>query len=126
MPSDTESFVLIVEDIDWSDRWKNWIVYNIPNYVTSFTEGILVLPKGCKVLHNDHKHQRYDGPTILENERRFHHHYMFRLVALNISTLDLSRDELHTPSYDDLLAAMYPHIIKETTLMGTYDGIHHD
>lgn len=123
-PSDTQSFALIVEYIDTIDRQKHWVIYNIPSDVTELSEGIFLLPSGCSVLLNDWNHLRYDGPSL--SYRGHSHRFMFRLIALNVQTLDLSSDTKYVKTYKDLEHAMNPYILNEATLMGTYEQTMHN
>jgi Raf kinase inhibitor-like YbhB/YbcL family protein len=122
-PEATQSFVLIVEDDNSPNLFKHWIVYNIPGTVTELGEGILVLPEGAVVLRNGDQKLRYDGPSPRDGKQ---HCYIFRLVALSVTNLDLYTGIGRVPSYDELYRSMHPYILKETTLMGTYDANNHD
>lgn len=129
IPNNTQSFVLIVEDPDAPDPakpeliFKHWIVYNIPAHINELEEGIHMLPTGCIVLVNDNKHLQYDGPSPKIGE----HRYYFRLYALNIKKLHITLPSTKTtPMYDDLYRSMKPYIIKEATLMGTFDSVHYN
>lgn len=85
-PSSTQSYALIVEDIDTKpNHYKHWILYNIPSSVSELTEGILVWPTGANVLRNDYKHYRYDGPLPKDGKK---HHYVFRLYALSVKKME--------------------------------------
>jgi Raf kinase inhibitor-like YbhB/YbcL family protein len=121
-PETTQSYVLIVEDIDAPNPYMNWIVYNIPATVRELEEGILVWPDGTVLLRNGEQRFRYDGPSPRDGKK---HRYVFRLVALSVKTLDFPGTGRAT-SLDDLRAGMKPYILKETKLMGTYDAKNHD
>lgn len=119
-PPNTQSYALVVEDIDTFNRRKHWIVYNIPSDVKGFKEGVLVLPEGSSLLFNDFNSQRYSGPSFTYREHK--HRYMFRLMALNVSNIEISisTNTNYVQKYSDLQKAMNPYIIKEATIIGTY------
>jgi Raf kinase inhibitor-like YbhB/YbcL family protein len=49
VPSDTKSFVLVVDDPDTPfGTWNHWIIYNIPAKITQLRENITTLPKAAK------------------------------------------------------------------------------
>lgn len=124
-PPLTQSFVLIVEDLDTTNLFKHWIIYNIPSTINELSEGKLVWPNGTVVLRNDYNRFRYDGPTPRDIQQH-QHRYAFRLFALDVAKLELPSGTGRMASYDDLYTAMKPYILKEATLIGTYDATNHD
>lgn len=123
-PKLTQSYTLIMEDMDTLDMFKHWIVYNIPSDVTTLKEGILIFPTGTVVLRNDHHRFRYDGPCPCRDVRR--HRYVFRLVALSVPKLEIPSSTGRVASYDALNNAMQPYILQEAKLIGTYHPNDHD
>lgn len=120
----TKSFALVVEDLDTPNRFKHWIIYNIPSNISELSEGILAYPTGSKVLHNDFGRFRYDGPSPHDTR---HHRYLFRLFALSVTRLELSSTGYKRGhSFQDLHMAMKRFILQEVTLTGTYNIINHD
>jgi Raf kinase inhibitor-like YbhB/YbcL family protein len=126
-PIDTQSYALIVEDIDRivTNIFKHWIVYNIPSNLTGIDEGIQMWPNSTMVLRNDYTRTRYDGPFFTPKDDR-KHRYVFHLFALNVTHLVLSSSKIsygkHIYSYEDLYGAMAPYILQEATLTGTYNN----
>ena len=121
----TQSFVLIVEDLDTAHLFKHWAIYNIPSNFSEIPEGITDWPPGTVVLRNDHNRFRYDGPTAHDFRK---HRYAFRLFAIDVAKLELppGTGRVAIATYEDLYMAMEPFILKEATLIGTYDALHHD
>ena len=84
------------------------------------TEGIAeshaenALPPGAKEGLNDWKRTRYGGPCPPIGK----HRYYFRLYAL-----DVTLEELASPSKAALEAAMDGHVVTSAVLMGTYERI---
>jgi Raf kinase inhibitor-like YbhB/YbcL family protein len=122
-PVDTQSYALIVEDIDTIVPFRHLILCNIPITTNKLTAGMLVWPTGTLVLRNDYGRYRYDGPHPKDGRL---HHYRFRLIALNVSQLVLPSGTGHVASHDDLTTTMTPYIIQEANLFGTYHPLNHD
>ena len=82
-PSETITFVLMVDDADTPGGvWNHWIVYNIPYNVTEFQEN----QWQGKVACNSYGEQKWLGPFPAND---LNHQYEFKMYALNAS-LDLS------------------------------------
>jgi Raf kinase inhibitor-like YbhB/YbcL family protein len=110
IPSDTESFALIVEDPDApSKTWVHWIVFNIPHSVTHLDEGAST--QSYKTGTNDFNTQSYGGPCPPSGT----HHYKFTLYALD-TPLPIQSGVTKA----QLVRAMQGHIVGEDILTGTY------
>jgi Raf kinase inhibitor-like YbhB/YbcL family protein len=116
-PKATRSFALFMEDVSAPDRpWRNWAVYDIPpghRHVpdgSSSKEATEALPHGV----NDHGHAAYDGPDPPPGDPP--HTYRFRLMALDVPTLDLPAQ----PAAGRLLEEARAHVLAEADLTGTY------
>lgn len=120
VPENTRSLVLIVDDPDAPDpshpkmTWVHWVLYNIPPETTDLIENIskLDLPAGTKQGLNDWHRTGYGGPCPPVGCHRYFH----KLYAL-----DITLAELDEPTKAQLEAAMAPHIIDRTELVGTYE-----
>jgi len=116
LPAGTQSLALIVEDPDApSGVFRHWAVYNIKPAQKSLAEGmngIRAEAFGCGV--NDFGNARYDGPQPPQHDKP--HHYHFRLVALDVPSLDLQP----TASAAEVLARARAHMIDETEFVGTF------
>jgi hypothetical protein len=121
-PPNTQSFALIVDDLDAPGRiWVHWVIYNIPMKKAGLngnnfelTEGYprdIETPGGILQGTNDFKKIGYDGPCPPSGT----HRYYFKLYALN-STLVVSAGA----TQEELLTAMTGHILAQTQMMGTY------
>src|SRR5690606_33654796 len=79
-PKESKSFVILVEDIDSSNQWIHWLVYNIPADVSFFEEG--TIPKGSVDGICNGGTRGYEGPC----PKYFSgiHRYSFTLYALDI------------------------------------------
>lgn len=116
VPRGTRSLALVIEDSDApSGMFRHWALYNIKPGQTSLAEDMSEIRAealGCGV--NDFGNACYDGPQPLQNDPP--HHYHFRLIALDVPSLDLPS----TAGAGDVLAAARTHIIDEAELVGTY------
>ena len=116
-PSETRSFVLILEDPDApSGVFRHWAVYNLPPECTALPEGV---GKGSRAAQleqgvNDFGHARYDGPCPPAGHGT--HHYHFRLAALDTPRLAVAP----AAKVADIWQAAAPHNLAETELVGTY------
>lgn len=119
-PSDTKTFVLIVDDPDAPDPAKpervyvHWVVYNIPASTTKLPEnaGKSGLPSGALQGSNDFGKQTYGGPCPPIGR----HRYFFKLYAL-----DTELTGLNNPTKAQLEKAMEEHLVGNTELVGTYE-----
>lgn len=112
-PKDTESFVLIVEDIDSPDKVIHWLLYNIPGDVTHLDEG--KIPEGAVegICNDGAPGYKGPSPTLFKGV----HHFCFTLFALD--TL------LNVPVSSDaskILEAMDGHILEKAQLTGIAEG----
>jgi Raf kinase inhibitor-like YbhB/YbcL family protein len=117
VPPNARSLVLIVDDPDAPDpaapkmTWVHWVLYNIPLGAGSLPEGAKELPPGTLQGLNDWKRTGYGGPCPPVGR----HRYFFKLYAL-----DAMLPNLGQVAKAKLEAAMKPHVIAHTELMGTY------
>ncbi len=117
VPPNAKGLVLIVDDPDAPDpaapkmTWVHWVLYNIPPSAGSLREGAKELPPGTLQGLNDWKRTGYGGPCPPIGR----HRYFFKLYAL-----DAMLPNLGQVSKAKLEAAMKPHVIAHTELMGTY------
>lgn len=115
-PAGTETYVLIVEDPDAPGRvFTHWVVYNIPNTVAGFEEGMSafeIIKSGAYQGKNDFGQIGYRGPCPPSGKA---HRYYFRLFALD-SELDLPS----MLSKSAVLGAMKGHVLDETEIVGKY------
>ncbi len=115
-PDGTETFALIVEDPDAPGRvFTHWVVYNIPNTVGGFEEGMSafeIIKTGASQGKNDMGTVGYTGPCPPAGKA---HRYFFRLFALD-NVLDLPS----MLSRSVVLGAMKGHVLGESEIMGKY------
>jgi len=117
VPANAKSLVLIVDDPDAPDpaapklTWVHWVLYNIPPTASGLTEGARQLPAGTLQGLNDWKRSGYGGPCPPIGRHRYFH----KLYALDALLPDLGQ-----PSKARLEAAMKPHVIARSELIGTY------
>lgn len=110
VPDNTQSFVLIFEDVDATPKpWTHWMLFNIPATTKQVEEG--KVPEGAtEGLANNHSFG-YEGPC--PKYFKGTHHYWFRLYALD-TILDLPA----ASEREDVEAAMQQHIIEKAELLG--------
>ena len=114
-PEGTKSFALICDDPDAPmSTWVHWVIYNIPDSVTSLPEGV---PTNKSVMGDvmqgitDFRRIGYGGPCPPGGT----HRYYFKIYALDtILTLQSGATK------SELLKAMEGHILAEGQLMGRY------
>jgi Raf kinase inhibitor-like YbhB/YbcL family protein len=108
----TKSFAIIMDDPDAPmDTWVHWVVYNIPNTVTSIEEKKSASEINAIDGLNSWYEKGYNGPCPPGGS----HHYHFKLYAL-----DIVLAHKKPLSKDELLEAMKGHILNETTLTGIF------
>lgn len=114
-PEGTKSFALICDDPDAPmGTWVHWVIYNIPDSVTSLPEGV---PTNKSVMGDalqgitDFRRIGYGGPCPPGGT----HRYYFKIYALD-TILDLPAGA----TKGELLKAMEGHILAEGQLMGRY------
>jgi Raf kinase inhibitor-like YbhB/YbcL family protein len=118
-PDGTKSLALIVDDPDAPDPAKpqrvyvHWVVYNISPDSNGFEQDASNkgLPGVAKVGKNDWDKTQYGGPCPPIGR----HRYFFKLYAL-----DITLDNLSSPTKKNLGSAMQGHILAQAVLMGTY------
>jgi Raf kinase inhibitor-like YbhB/YbcL family protein len=118
-PSNTKSFVLIVDDPDAPDpkapkmTWVHWVLFNIPENAHELPEAVAAkdLPKGTLEGVNDWKRTGWGGPCPPIGR----HRYFFKLYAL-----DTVLPSTKSPSKADVEKAMEGHILAKAELLGTY------
>lgn len=120
-PTETQSFVLVVDDPDapTAEPWVHWLVYNIPAVITELTENVSIAKIAeassstiCEGINSWGK-PGYRGPA----PPRGHgvHHYHFKVYALNfVPTLKPGSDK------KTVLKAVRERIIAEAEIVGTY------
>lgn len=117
-PSDSKSFVLIVDDPDAPDpkapqmTWVHWVVCNLPPNITGLSDAATDLPAGAVVGLNDWKRAAYGGPCPPTGRHRYFH----KLYAL-----DTVLDGLNNPTKAEIEKAMEGHILDQAELIGTYE-----
>ena len=119
-PEDTESFALIMDDIDFParDGFSHWVVFNIQSNIRSLDENILKrgrLEDGTRQGLHGSGGFGYLGPCPPAAQPV--HRYEFTLYAIDI---DLRHLELRSERRD-VLNAIEDHILDEAELVGTYD-----
>ena len=137
VPEGTKSLALIAEDPDHeAGLWVHWVMYNMPADLTGVPEGVptstAVLPDGTTQGSNDHKRTGYSGPCPPAEKVPYPganvsaarhaglapmppHQYYFRLYALD-TELALAPGA----TKDELVTAMYSHILAEGETVGKY------
>ncbi len=114
LPGETESLVLIFEDVDASPKpWTHWMIFNIPPSAKEVSEGS-VLAGAVEGLCNNHTFG-YEGPC--GKYFKGTHHYWFRLYALN-KKLDLPA----ASEREDVEEKMKEHILAKAELLGLAMG----
>jgi Raf kinase inhibitor-like YbhB/YbcL family protein len=115
-PLTTESFVLIVEDIDAPGGiFTHWLLYNLPaniNRLEEVVEKVDELPSGALQGVNDFGRVGYGGPCPPPGKP---HRYVFKMYALD-EVLDLKP----RMSRQELLNSIKGHVIAEAHLTGIY------
>jgi hypothetical protein len=115
-PEETKSFALICDDPDAPmGTWVHWVVYNIPDSVTSLPEGVptkkVVMGSMCQGV-NDFRKIGYGGPCPPRGPA---HRYFFKIYALN-NEIDLEPGA----TKEELLKAIEEHILAKGQIIGKY------
>ncbi|MBI2415633.1 MAG: YbhB/YbcL family Raf kinase inhibitor-like protein [Candidatus Kerfeldbacteria bacterium] len=109
-PSDTQSFFLLMIDIDASD-FVHWSVKNIPSTTTEALQN--TDPEGGTNLPNAWGNTYYEGPCPpLEDGA---HTYQFTLYALDVATLTSS-------TVSEALTELSTHVLEQYSITGEYDA----
>jgi Raf kinase inhibitor-like YbhB/YbcL family protein len=90
-----------------TEPFVHWVLYNIPEAVTSIEEGKSAGSEG----KNDRDLTSYFGPRPPSGN----HHYHFKVYAL-----DTELHFLAPPTKKDLLQAMEGHVLAKGELIGTF------
>jgi Raf kinase inhibitor-like YbhB/YbcL family protein len=122
IPSNTHSFVLILDDPDAPDpmaptqTWVHWVLVNLPPTVSQLPEALRGgdLPLGTIEGTNDWKQVGYGGPCPPIGKHRYFH----KLYAL-----DCVLEGLRAPTKAQVEAAMKGHVLAAAELVGTYQAI---
>jgi Raf kinase inhibitor-like YbhB/YbcL family protein len=119
-PPETRSFALVVEDPDAPRGiFRHWVAYDIPASSTSLKEGDgSPEPGTLRMGRNDFGISRYDGPQPPAGHGP--HQYHFRLLALDVSELDVPAQSSAT----DVLAAAKPQCLAEAQIIGLFENPH--
>lgn len=116
-PSGTESYALIVNDMDapLSGGWHHWVVYDIPGSVNELEgHGVLEYTQGSTSWQvNGIPQVGWGGPCPPADGQT--HHYIFTLYAL--STPTLSAPGL---TYEQVLSEITPSVLGSTVIIGTF------
>jgi Raf kinase inhibitor-like YbhB/YbcL family protein len=122
VPPQTRSFLLVLEDPDAPrGTFRHWGLYNLARDRGELPEGVGhgVAFAGEPVedigtATNDFGHPAYDGPAPPRGDKP--HHYVFRLMALDLEPLS------HSPGLTvaEAMDAAQEHVIGEARLAGTY------
>jgi Raf kinase inhibitor-like YbhB/YbcL family protein len=118
-PAGTRSFAFLCDDPDApSGTFHHWAVFDIPADRSALPEGLPAsgaLANGMRQAVNDFGEPGYGGPCPPKGHGV--HHYHFRLVALDVASLDL-------PAGADcpaVAAALGPHILAIAELTGLFE-----
>jgi len=116
VPEGTESFVIIMDDIDAPmGIWVHWVIYDIPGDVTTLAEGVPaedILPDGVKQGVNDFRRIGYGGPCPPPGSA---HRYVITLYALDgVPKLGPGLDKA------SVLEAIEEHELGTARLTGSY------
>jgi Raf kinase inhibitor-like YbhB/YbcL family protein len=113
VPKDAKSLVLLVADIDSSNNWIHWLVYNIPATVTHFDEG-KTPDDAVNGICNDGT-QGYKGPC--PKYFKGVHHFSFKLFAL-----DKMLEVPLTADFKVIQQEMQDHILDTSEFVGVAEG----
>lgn len=116
-PEGTRSFVLVCDDPDApGGTWHHWTVFDVPPDVTRLETDFSTTETAERVRQavNDFKRVGYGGPCPPRGHGT--HHYRFRLLALDISSLPVGR----RPKCAKAERAARRHVVAEAVLIGTF------
>lgn len=116
-PPGTNSFALIVSDIDAPNQtFAQWVVYNIPPESRELPECITKdtdLPQGALQGKNSFGQVGFGGPCPPKGST---HRYNFKIFALD-QMLDLAAGA----DSEEVIKAMSGHILEKAEVMGRYE-----
>jgi hypothetical protein len=120
-PEGTESFALIMIDIDnpFGGGFTHWVIYDIQSTSRKLDRALVkrtTLPGGVKQGLTDSLGIGYLGPCPPQGVGS--HRYVFTLYALDVVLTDLEPRVRRSA----LEQAMEDHILAETELLGTYEN----
>jgi Raf kinase inhibitor-like YbhB/YbcL family protein len=111
-PAGTKSFALVIDDPDApGGTFRHWGVSDIPVSARSFGGA----QKAGTEVNNDFGKPGYGGPCPPKGNGL--HHYHFKLFAVDVERLGLSRDS----KVVDVERAAEQHAIAQGELVGTYE-----
>jgi hypothetical protein len=116
-PEGTESFVLLCDDPDAPrGTWHHWAVFDISADTAALGEGYPTDAAVGRVRQavTDFGRTGYGGPCPPPGHGI--HHYLFKLLALNVARLELPAGA----RCEDVEEAAEPHVLARAELMGTY------
>jgi Raf kinase inhibitor-like YbhB/YbcL family protein len=113
-PSQTRSFVLIVEDPDApAGVWCHWLLYDIPDGIHTLAQGYKPGSVGVSGT-NDFGKLGYNGPCPPPGRP---HRYFFKLHALDVHTLGLGAGMQRA----ELLRAIQGHVLGQAQYSGRFE-----
>jgi Raf kinase inhibitor-like YbhB/YbcL family protein len=113
-PAEARSFALFCDDPDApSGMWRHLAIYDIPSDRNALPEGAGRAGE-LKQATNDFRRPGYGGPCPPRGHGS--HRYHFRLLALAIDRLPLSKN----PSCAEADREARKHVLAEAVLIGTY------
>lgn len=115
-PRETQSFVLVVEDVDAPHgSFYHWAMYDIPSGRTHLDEG--AGRRGTETHHgaNSWGNPSYDGP--LPPVGSGVHRYHFRIAALDVPNLTIAPAE----RAERVWRAAQDHVLAQAEIVGTYE-----
>lgn len=87
-PDDAKSFTLLCDDPDApAGTWHHWAIFDIPAAIDHLDKAHPVTGSPYRQAINDFGNPGYGGPCPPPGHGI--HHYRFRLLALNVPSLDL-------------------------------------
>ena len=113
VPKNSESLVVLLEDLDSPGQQIHWLVYNIPGDVTHFDEG--KIPKDAVDGLSDAGTHGYSGPC--PKNFKGVHRFCFRLIAL-----DCMLDVPVVAGAEAIKNEMQGHILAIAELVGVAEG----
>lgn len=91
-PAGTKSYAVTVFDPDApsGSGWWHWVLFNIPEEVTSLKEAMTVFPKGSVQGRNDSGKSAFGGACPPAGSKP--HRYIFSVYALKVEKIPLGPD----------------------------------